>query len=259
VRRERWRRSGTLVAVYDAGELDSGVFIAMELVEGETLARWLAERPRTWREIVRVFTAAGAGLVAAHAAGIVHRDFKPENVLVDRAGRVAVTDFGLAAIPAPEDDGTATAASLLVTRSGMLRGTPRYMAPEQFRGEPAAASSDQSRAVAAGELRPPPADRLVPRRVRRVVVRALAVAPGARFPAMTALRAVRPKRRAPRAQHRARARHLVHPTARPRRAHPAAPDHFDELVAIDALGLDRRLALTAARGAHEHQARIARR
>jgi tRNA A-37 threonylcarbamoyl transferase component Bud32/tetratricopeptide (TPR) repeat protein len=216
-------RHPNVVAVYDAGELDGGVFIAMELVEGETLARWLAERPRTWREIVRVFTAAGAGLVAAHAAGIVHRDFKPENVLVDRAGRVAVTDFGLAAIPAPEDDGTATAANLLVTRSGMLRGTPRYMAPEQFRGEPAAASSDQfsfavafyealyreapfagetveelSRAVAAGELRPPPADRLVPRRVRRAVVRALAVAPGARFPAMTTLLAALEKTLRPR-------------------------------------------------------------
>ena len=71
-------RHPNVVAVYDAGETDDGVFIAMELVDGETLARWLAARPRTWREIVRVYAAAGAGVAAAHAAGIVHRDFKPE-------------------------------------------------------------------------------------------------------------------------------------------------------------------------------------
>jgi serine/threonine protein kinase/tetratricopeptide (TPR) repeat protein len=84
-----------VVAVYDAGAFDDRVFIAMEYVGGETLARWLTA-PRRAREILEVFGAAGAGLAAAHAVGIVHRDFKPENVLIGKDGRVRVGDFGLA-------------------------------------------------------------------------------------------------------------------------------------------------------------------
>ena len=75
-----------VVAIYDVGTFEEGVFLAMELVEGENLRRWL-KTERSWRDIVRVFSAAGAGLSAAHDAGIVHRDFKPDNVLVDRSGR----------------------------------------------------------------------------------------------------------------------------------------------------------------------------
>ena len=153
-------RHANVVAVYDAGELDDGVFIAMELVDGETLRRWLVRAPRTWREIVRAFVQAGRGLEAAHARGLVHRDFKPDNVLVERGGRVAVTDFGV---------------------DGIL-GTPRYMSPEQGRGEPLDARTDQySFAVALYEAlygAPPgddaPRGAAVPARISRALDRALA-------------------------------------------------------------------------------------
>ncbi len=111
-----------VVQVYDLGVADGRVFIAMELVEGETLDRWLAQ-PRTWREILAVFRDAGRGLAAAHATGIVHRDFKPANVLVGRDGRVRVADFGIAAFTKE------------LAEPGLFSaGTPRYMAPEQRDG-----------------------------------------------------------------------------------------------------------------------------
>ena len=85
-----------VVVVHDAGTIDDRVFIAMEFVEGQTLAAWLGGKPRAWAEIRAVFLAAGRGLAAAHAAGIVHRDFKPQNVMVAADGAVRVMDFGLA-------------------------------------------------------------------------------------------------------------------------------------------------------------------
>src|SRR5215813_8341790 len=85
-----------VIAVYDVGTCADQVFIAMEYVEGSTLSQWLAERRRTWREVLSTFVQAGRGLAAAHAVGIVHRDFKPDNVLVGSDGRVRVLDFGLA-------------------------------------------------------------------------------------------------------------------------------------------------------------------
>src|SRR5262245_57430928 len=114
-----------VVAVFEIGRFRDRVFLAMELVEGQTLHDWRCERPRGWRKIVEMFAAAGQGLAAAHAAGLVHRDFKPANVLVGRDGRVRVTDFGLA-----QDDTPASASS-------PIAGTPCFMAPEQLRGDPA--------------------------------------------------------------------------------------------------------------------------
>jgi tetratricopeptide (TPR) repeat protein len=122
-----------VVAVHDAGTFGDRVFLAMELVEGRTLRQWLAEGGRSWREILALFLAAGRGLAAAHAAGLVHRDFKPGNVLIGRDGRARVVDFGLArALGEPE-----------AADWGFVQGTPAYMAPEQGRGASADARSDQ--------------------------------------------------------------------------------------------------------------------
>jgi serine/threonine protein kinase len=129
-----------VINVFEVGTFGEQVFVVMELIDGTTLGGWLRKEPRSWREIVRVFAAAGAGLAAAHRAGIVHRDFKPDNVLVGKDGRIFVTDFGLAR--RIEDGPDSTPASVPVspldatlTRSGLLVGTPAYMAPEQMRAE----------------------------------------------------------------------------------------------------------------------------
>ena len=149
-----------VVAVYDVYQHGAQVFMAMELVEGQTLLQWLQEKPRGKREIVAAYLDAGRGLAAAHAAGLVHRDFKPTNVLVGKDGRVRVTDFGLArphdapAEPASEDGASTPSTStgpvkshslldLQLTQRGAVLGTPAYMAPEQFRGATADARSDQ--------------------------------------------------------------------------------------------------------------------
>src|SRR4051812_35335719 len=85
-----------VIVVYDVGTIDDQVFIAMELVDGVTVTRWREGKPREWKEVLDIFTPAGHALAAAHAAGLVHRDFKPDNVMVGRDGKVRVMDFGLA-------------------------------------------------------------------------------------------------------------------------------------------------------------------
>ncbi|HTA20686.1 MAG TPA: serine/threonine-protein kinase [Polyangia bacterium] len=143
-----------VVVVHDAGTIGARVFIAMEFVEGRTLADWLGERPRDWRDVRDVFVAAGRALAAAHAAGLVHRDFKPQNVMVGNDGKVRVMDFGLALTSAdapemgdPRDlerlDPSAQGAVVALTHTGTLLGTPAYMAPEQFAAEAADARTDQ--------------------------------------------------------------------------------------------------------------------
>ncbi len=139
-----------VVQVYDVGLVGEQVFVAMELVVGKNLAQWLAERPRPWREVVALFIAAGRGLAAAHAAGLVHRDFKPDNVLIADDGRVRVADFGLARedraalTEASADDGADERPLLAntLTATGVLMGTPMYMSPEQHLAEPVGPRSD---------------------------------------------------------------------------------------------------------------------
>ena len=89
-------RHPNVVTVYDVGTFDDRIYIAMEFVDGMTLRKWVQREPRPWREVLEVLKGAGRGLAAAHEAGLVHRDFKPDNVLVGSDGRVLVTDFGIA-------------------------------------------------------------------------------------------------------------------------------------------------------------------
>jgi tetratricopeptide (TPR) repeat protein len=201
-----------VVQVLDVGRTRASVWIAMELVRGETLALWLRGRVRGWREIVDVLRQAGEGLAAAHRRALVHRDFKPGNVVVGRDGatlRVRVLDFGLAvaddvvAAPSLDDDVDAPPV--------FAGGTPGYMAPEQYRGARLDARADQfafcivlwealfgmrpfrgrdaaelASAVLAGERTAAPAG-VVPRWLLRVLVRGLQRDPAARFPTLEAL------------------------------------------------------------------------
>ena len=141
-----------VVPVHDVGTYGDQVFIAMKLVEGGTLRAWLKEQPRDWKAIRDVLYAAGQGLSAAHAAGLVHRDFKPGNLLVDREGTAYVVDFGLARAVAgppseqPIDPLTASPDRLLdedLTETGAIIGTPAYMAPEQLTGREIDPRADQ--------------------------------------------------------------------------------------------------------------------
>jgi serine/threonine protein kinase len=213
-----------VIAVYDAGMVGDRIFVAMEYVDGQTLASWLAAKPRSRSEILEVFRGAARGLAAAHASGLIHRDFKPQNVMVARDGTIRVTDFGLVQrlyadkeadgreSPPGQDDG---ALDLTLTRPGELIGTPLYMSPEQFKLEPTDARTDQfsfcvalyhalygehpfwaepktgigrlKEDVVAGRIRPAPARAAVPPWIRRVLVQGLATAPQARWPSMTEL------------------------------------------------------------------------
>ncbi len=209
-----------VIHVYDAGSFGDQVFLAMEFVEGRTLRRWLDEERPSWRDVLARFVLAGRGLAAAHAAGLVHRDFKPDNVLLGTDGRVRVVDFGLARPAgnleaAAESDSSPGSGGILaspLTQGGVALGTPAYMAPEQLRGEAADARSDQfsfcvslyealhgdrpfpgtepreiAEAVLRGAVREPPAGTRVPGRLRAVLFRGLSADPQRRHPSMEAL------------------------------------------------------------------------
>jgi eukaryotic-like serine/threonine-protein kinase len=139
-----------VIAVHDVGRDGDTVFIAMELIRGETLGGYVARTTPTWREITSLYERAARGLAAAHAAGIVHRDFKPDNVLVElgrdhQHSRVVVTDFGIARLQGTPTEPSAASSHtghLELTRTGTAVGTPAYMAPEQLAGETVDARAD---------------------------------------------------------------------------------------------------------------------
>ncbi len=138
-----------VVTIHDVGHAKDQLFVAMELVEGETLTAW-ARTSRTWPEVVELFVQLGRGLAAAHDAGLVHRDFKPDNVLIGSEGRPRIADFGLAlALPRHDaattspGDAPSTASSHERHQTPGIVGTPRYMSPEQWRGTDVGPASDQ--------------------------------------------------------------------------------------------------------------------
>ncbi|MEM6293696.1 MAG: serine/threonine-protein kinase [Myxococcota bacterium] len=206
-----------VVGVHDVGEHEGAVYLAMEFVEGVTLRAWLASERRHWRDIVDVFLDAGRGLEAAHRRGLVHRDFKPDNVMVSADGRARVMDFGLAR-PTSEpteafEPGEGVSSSRLdETLPGRVAGTPAYMAPEQTLAEELSSAADQFafcvtlweglcgerpydgpsypellRSLSEGRIRKPPANRRPPRWLERALRRGLRPEPSARWPSMAAL------------------------------------------------------------------------
>ena len=136
-----------ILPVYDVGVWRGQVFMVTQLIDGGSLSRWLSRQPQpvSWRQIVGLFLQAARGLSAAHQHGIIHRDVKPDNMLVDHGGHVWVADFGLARqeVSAEELEGGAEAPEVLRTREGAVLGTPIYMAPEQHLGARVDARADQ--------------------------------------------------------------------------------------------------------------------
>jgi tRNA A-37 threonylcarbamoyl transferase component Bud32 len=222
-----------VVPVYDVGVFGDQVFIAMELVQGVTLRRKLPIGT-AWRTVMSAYLQAARGLAAAHAAGLVHRDFKPDNVLLGDDGRVRVVDFGLVGVErdAPDTPGTdaheapaSATLPVLQTATGAVLGTPAYMAPEGLRGEVLDARADQfsfcvalfhalygvapyggatlaerAAQIARGPIARPPRTR-VPAAVYHVLSRGLRADPALRYPTMEAMagaleRAITPRRRA---------------------------------------------------------------
>jgi tRNA A-37 threonylcarbamoyl transferase component Bud32/tetratricopeptide (TPR) repeat protein len=212
-----------VVAAYEVARHDGELYLVMELIEGPTLTGWLAG-DRAWPDKLAMLVQAGRGLAAAHAAGIIHRDFKLDNILVGRDGRARVTDFGLASGsltgPTPEVVGN----ELALTMTGALAGTPLCMAPEVLRGEPATPASDQFsfaislwtalhhvrpfrgdsiRALIADIERGEPRGRArIPAALRAIARRGMAASPEARWPSLDAMlaaceRVARPRSRWP--------------------------------------------------------------
>jgi tetratricopeptide (TPR) repeat protein/tRNA A-37 threonylcarbamoyl transferase component Bud32 len=213
-----------VVGVFEAGVHDGKAFVVMEYVDGETLQAWMSTTTakRSVAQIIAMLAQAGRGLAAAHAAGLVHRDFKPSNVLVSRAQIAKVGDFGLVRVDNSADTGERGEASgdVMLTMSGALLGTPAYMAPEQLVGDVATEASDQFsfcvalyealygrrpfrgttlpalRAAMSGAVSFPASPR-VPANVKSALARGLAIVPARRWASMRALLEVlerRPRR-----------------------------------------------------------------
>lgn len=137
-----------VVAIYEVGQMGGDVFVVMEHIDGVTLLDWQNEPSRTVEEILQAYILAGRGLAAVHASGMIHRDFKPHNAMIDHRGRVRILDFGLAhargsTIAKPNEDPRSNALTSQLTVDGAIAGTPAYMSPEQFMGGDLDARSDQ--------------------------------------------------------------------------------------------------------------------
>ncbi|HEV7555918.1 MAG TPA: serine/threonine-protein kinase, partial [Kofleriaceae bacterium] len=216
-----------VVVVHEVGSANGRDYVAMELVDGHSLAEWIRSERRDRDEILAAFVAAGRGLAAAHAAGLVHRDFKPHNVLRSRDGRILVTDFGLArgvevsaiALDTTMRADQSTSPLSGLTETGSVLGTPAYMAPEAWQGKPVGPAADQfGFCVALWEAltgeRPFKGDTIeelrklvdqgaatldlskLPRRLRAPLTRGLDADPARRYPTMDALLAnLAPNRR----------------------------------------------------------------
>ncbi len=208
-----------LATVYDVGTVRGEVYIAFEFIDGMTLGKWMREPGRTVAEKLEALRAAGRGLAAAHSAGVIHRDFKPDNVLVAKDGSVKVVDFGLARgvgseVKVEPKPGDSDALSVDLTLTGSILGTPAYMAPEQHKGMAADERADQfgfavsawealygerpfrgktiqmvAMAICDGAIAEPAAVAAaqVPAGVQAALRRALAVEPAERFADMNAL------------------------------------------------------------------------
>jgi tetratricopeptide (TPR) repeat protein/predicted Ser/Thr protein kinase len=204
-----------VVEVFEVGSFDGAPYIAMELVPGKNLRKWLTGE-RTTAEILDVFRQAACGLLAAHEVGIVHRDFKPDNVVVDDSGRVRVIDFGLAMLFGESSTGSGPSIGVptvpiwhRLTETGDVVGTPAYMAPEQYWGDGATPASDQfsfcvtlhealyenrpfsgrgfeevSKNIERRNFAAPDRPRQIPARLRRILRRGLAATPEDRWPSM---------------------------------------------------------------------------
>lgn len=215
-----------VLAVYDVGVVEGSVFVAMELVKGKTMREWMRVTTRPVRDVLDVFIQAANGLQAAHSIGMVHRDFKPENVMIREDGRVLVMDFGLARSEAIME----TAGKVILTpelraqsnltHTGALLGTPAYMSPEQFASAKVDARSDQfsfcvtlfevlfgqhpfpattvmeqAVAIAAGQPIMPTRSRPVPSWLRRIVLRGMKRDSASRWPSMEGLRVALERRK----------------------------------------------------------------
>jgi tetratricopeptide (TPR) repeat protein len=205
-----------VVAIHDVGTFGDRVWLAMEYVDGKTFGAWLKGQAPRWPEVLQAMRAVGEGLAAAHEVDLVHRDLKPDNIMIGRDGRVRVMDFGLARA-AGERDGPGGAALRRpalqdVTQAGAVMGTPAYMSPEQWRGDQADARADQfsfcvtlweavygerpfvgdtlvalAQAITGGALRTPARRKDAPAWLRRALQRGMQVDPARRFPSMRAL------------------------------------------------------------------------
>ena len=251
-----------VITVHDVGTIGEQVFIAMEFVEGQPLSKWMRQPGRSWREILDVFVKAGRGLEAAHRVGLVHRDFKPDNVLVANTGEVRVLDFGLARLTEaepdlPDEDATSSWRHSSLSKQTLASrvGTPAYMSPEQHLGHACDVRSDQfsfcvacyeglygerpfegstamelALAISDGALVEAPKSTKVPGRIRKTLLRGLSSHPDERFGDMATLLAELQR----------------DPTPRLRRAAPAIVIGLGALVAGAVLSVDDPQVCTGA-------------